>query len=134
MGIYDVTYKWTGNSVTITPKKMKPEGQSVSFGLGDAVITFNLSNPPEETIIKEITGETKSSSLYPNNPYGTKKWKQIALEVQDETVNLAMTADGAIKPLNYKSANFRKFEVAGSEVVPAGYLAYDWGSLRRMSW
>ena len=51
-----------------------------SFGLGNAVIKINTSNPPKK-IVQPITGETDMKGLLPTDVFGFGKWINIPANV-----------------------------------------------------
>jgi len=88
---WDAKNKKIRISPTVVGKKMTPR-----FGVGNAVIKFNLDKPPKK-MLKKVTGDSDADGFIPSNPYnipgdwvvgaGTVTMNEIKLSKTDFTKN-----------------------------------------------
>lgn len=85
-GCYRVNWSDKDHKIVIKPgrnsKKITP-----FFGLGDAIIRFNIDSPPEK-IVKRLTGETRAGALLPPNPFKLRRWEFSPGDVDSDTIKI----------------------------------------------
>ena len=78
-----------------------------NFGLGNATIRFNVSNPPQK-IVKPITGDSDASGLLPYTPFDLRAWKVAVSNVSKKVKQLPKTnlnSETTYYPIEYPFAN-----------------------------
>lgn len=79
-----------------------------SFGLGNATIRFNLSNPPQK-IVRPITGDSDAGGILPYAPYSLRAWKVVVNNVSKKVKQLPKTNlsnETTYYPIEYPFANY----------------------------
>lgn len=72
-GDYTVEWKFGDNQITLKPKY--PNASRIPpFGLGNALISLNMSDLPERGFTIPITGETSGKGVLPTSPFRLKRW------------------------------------------------------------
>lgn len=108
------------NSIKITPRYPNAS-KTLPFGLGNATITLNLSNLPEDGIVLPITGETNGAGLIPTSPFSLKRWYGMPTGVHN--VNKTLTGFNEFEfPISYPEASSGSVkEVTPVNIVQNGY-------------
>lgn len=137
---YDYEDHWVivndDNTITIKPKyDDRRGGQTIKFGLGDAVIQINVKHPPLK-IVAPITGESKGKGLFPPDPYRHRDLRLFATSITN-MVRHVEGFNGNSADIHYPTAtNGFKAMHAGNDVSVnlAGVGAQDAARGQRIEW
>lgn len=132
-GDHDVEWSDTENKVVIRPRY--PNATITKhFGLGNALITLNLSNLPQKIVVP-ITGETTKKGIAPTSPFGLKRWFGAPSDMTE--VSKTVTGfDGWTETVRFQQATGGSVkEVSSVEVVQNGFGSTEInGSAQRLNW
>ena len=117
-----VTWDIPNRTIKLTP--LNRRGSIVTFGLGNATITFNTRKLPTN-MIEAITGDSTSTALFPTMPFKLKRWYAKPINVTTKQ-KILTGLDGKWYPLDYEEANGGTYEeVSTVGVVQHGYGVED---------
>ncbi len=121
-GAYQVRWLPEENRFEIK-QKYKNSTTTVRFGLGNALISFNLSNPPEELTVP-ITDETSGVGLLPTSPFGMMEWF-VEMSAMSKKTKRITGFKGWEFDVNYYEASGLKVKEAkgGGEITVHGWGA-----------
>lgn len=108
MGIPRVDYgyhflKWHPNErkIEIYPKRNDVK-VTHDFGLGNAIIRFNLTNPPQKIVVP-ITGESNGKGLIPTSPFELRRWF-ISVKNVSKQIRTLEGSNGTVANIEYPFA------------------------------
>ncbi len=94
------------------------------FGLGNAKITINVSNPPTELTLP-ITGETTADKLLPNSPFEWREWNVKMTGMVEESKDIT-GFNGWTATITYNRALGHSIK----EATDVDIVQHGWGAVK----
>ena len=132
-GAHSVTWDADNRQIVIRPKSTRGTKQTIQFGLGDAVIQFNLNFLPDK-IVMPITGESTGNGILPPVNFDVGEWHNRPVGIGSVTKSVT-GYNGTLDISFLQSASFTS--KAATNDVPVkknGIGAMEISNIPRLNW
>jgi hypothetical protein len=123
-GDHVLNWSPTLNKFTVRPRYQNSTTVN-NIGLGNAVISFNMSNPPINGVILPITGETNANKLVPLSPFKWKRWNAYPVSTITRNTSLIGFNNWSVAITYEEATTCNVEEVKATTITQNGYGCED---------